>query len=390
MAELTVTDVRVRYGEVRAVDGVSFHLESGTTLALLGPSGCGKTTLLNSIAGFVGIDSGVIAVAGTDVAGLPVRRRGLSMVFQTHALFPHLTVLDNVLFGLRANAGRGRLTERDRADADAAIELVRLSDYRHRYPHELSGGQRQRVALCRALVVKPAVMLLDEPLSSLDAKLRAEMRIELREVQAATGVTMVYVTHDKDEAFALGDLIGVMREGRLVQIGSPEEVCRVPRDRFVAQFLTDANLFPGRVLDPDTDACVVELSSGHPALAGRTVRCRNDHGLAAGTTTVIAVPPGAVQVGVAGAPAALPARVRISQFMGTSVHVVAEAGDCDVLADVDLLDVDPAPVVPADGSTVSLSWRAADAIALPDDGNADVVRRSGSGRTAPVATAVSS
>ncbi len=386
MAELTVTDVRMRYGDVLAVDGVSFHLASGTTLALLGPSGCGKSTLLGGIAGFVGIESGAIAVAGKDVATLPVRRRGLSMVFQTHALFPHLSVLDNVLFGLRARRRRGRLTAADRAAAAEVIALVRLADYRERYPEELSGGQRQRVALARALVVQPAVMLLDEPLSSLDAKLRAEMRIELRELQAATGVTMVYVTHDKDEAFALGDVVGVMHEGRLVQLGPPEQVCREPRDPFVASFLTDANLLPGRVRAADAaGGCTVELIA--PAPAGALVRCRNPHDLDVDAPVVVAVRPRAVRISAgvgAGSAGDVPARIRLSQFMGDSVHVVAEAGGCDVLA-----ELDPPHVPPVDGSVATLTWSVEDAVALRPDGAGDSVRRSGRRSAEPAVAAPS-
>ena len=378
MAELVVTDVRVRYGDVLAVDGVSFHLASGTTLALLGPSGCGKSTLLGSIAGFVGIDSGTIRLGGRDVTALPPRKRGLSMVFQTHALFPHLTVLDNVLFGLRARRRRGRLTDADRRAAQDALALVRLAEYRDRYPEELSGGQRQRVALARALVVRPAVLLLDEPLSSLDAKLRAEMRIELRELQATTGVTMVYVTHDKEEAFALGDLVGVMRDGTLVQLGPPEQVCREPRDVFVASFLTDANLLPGRIARLGADGtCTVTLTA--PAPEGAVVACRNPHDLPAGARVVVAVRPRAVRVGPGGP---VPARIRFSQFMGDSTHVVAEAGDCEVLAEL-------APVPVPVGGTTSLAWDDDDAVALPPVGAPERgTRRAAAPRGAPAAVGV--
>ncbi|SHK37952.1 iron(III) transport system ATP-binding protein/putative spermidine/putrescine transport system ATP-binding protein/spermidine/putrescine transport system ATP-binding protein [Pseudonocardia thermophila] len=378
MAELTVTDVRVRYGDVLAVDGVSFHLASGTTLALLGPSGCGKSTLLGSIAGFVGIESGTIALGGRDVADLPVRKRGLSMVFQTHALFPHLSVLENVLFGLRARRRRGRLTPADRQAAAAALALVRLTEYRDRYPEELSGGQRQRVALARALVVQPAVLLLDEPLSSLDAKLRAEMRIELRELQAATGVTMVYVTHDKDEAFALGDLVGVMNRGKLVQLGPPEQVCREPRDPFVASFLTDANLLPGRVRETGPDGCTVVLTA--PAPEGAVVGCRNPHGLPSDAPVLVAVRPRAVRVGTGGR---VPARIRFSQFMGDSTHVVAEAGGCDVLAELDPV---PVPV----GGAVTLDWADDDAVALPPGDSPESATRRAAGRPGAAAVAVPS
>jgi putrescine transport system ATP-binding protein len=236
--------VTKRFGEVTAAEAIDLDLRQGEFFALLGPSGCGKTTLMRMLAGFEAPDAGRILIDGADIAGLPPHRRPSSMMFQTYALFPHLNVQGNVGFGLKQQGW-------DKARAAARVEemlaLVRLEGLNRRRPHQLSGGQKQRVALARALAVAPRILLLDEPLAALDRKLREETQLELRAIQRRTGVTFMIVTHDQDEAMAVADRMAVMREGRIVQVGPPREVYERPADRFVAEFIGEANLFPDEV-----------------------------------------------------------------------------------------------------------------------------------------------
>jgi spermidine/putrescine transport system ATP-binding protein len=233
-----------RFGAVLAVDRVSLEIEQGAFFALLGPSGCGKTTLLRLIAGFEAPDEGRILIDGEDVAGLPPNRRPVNTVFQSYAVFPHMSVAANVGYGLRME--RVPAPERRRR-VEEALALVRLEGFGGRRPDQLSGGQRQRVALARALVKRPKVLLLDEPLSALDAKLRGQMRAELAQLQQAVGITFLLVTHDQDEALALAGRCAVMREGQLEQQGAPADLYERPASRFVADFIGEVNLFEGRL-----------------------------------------------------------------------------------------------------------------------------------------------
>ncbi|HEX8911186.1 MAG TPA: ABC transporter ATP-binding protein [Humisphaera sp.] len=227
-------------GDHVAVDDVSLDVAAGEFLALLGPSGCGKTTLLRAIAGFEAPDAGRILIDGRDVTADPPNRRPVNLVFQHYALFPHLTVERNVMFGLRyQGVGGGEARRR----AGEALERVRLTGFDRRMPHQLSGGQRQRVALARALVLQPKVLLLDEPLSALDQKLRREMQVELKHLQRTLGITFVFVTHDQEEALVMSDRVGVMNAGRLEQLGPAAEVFERPRTEFVARFMGAANFF---------------------------------------------------------------------------------------------------------------------------------------------------
>ena len=227
------------FGQVRAVDGVDLSIAPGEFFAMLGPSGSGKTTCLRLIAGFEQPDAGHIEIFGETVEGLPPYRRAVNTVFQDYALFPHLSVGDNVAYGLRVR-GVGR-AERDGMARDA-LAMVKLSGMEGRRPAQLSGGQRQRVALARALVVRPKVLLLDEPLGALDLKLREEMQSELKSLQRALGLTFVFVTHDQGEALSMADRVAVFNDGRIVQVGPPEEVYESPATRFVAQFVGSANV----------------------------------------------------------------------------------------------------------------------------------------------------
>lgn len=267
--DIELRAVSKRYGDTLAVDDFSLGIERGEFVTLLGPSGCGKTTTLNMIAGFITPTSGDIDIKGTPVTDLPPFERDTSMVFQSYALFPHMTVFDNVAFGLRM-----RKVEKSEiaAKVGEALHKVHLAGLESRYPRELSGGQQQRVALARAIVTRPAVLLLDEPLSNLDLKLREAMRLELKSLQRDLGITSVYVTHDQDEALAMSDRIAVMNLGHIEQVGSPEEVYESPATLFVATFVGATNLMPGVVQASDPNTISVKLDGADATLAVRRTR----------------------------------------------------------------------------------------------------------------------
>jgi putative spermidine/putrescine transport system ATP-binding protein len=241
-----LNDLRRTFGTVHALDGLDLELHPGELIALLGPSGCGKTTALRVLAGLEDADSGRVVVNGKDITSMPTNRRDMGMVFQAYSLFPHLTALQNVEFGLKLRgrrAGAGRARE--------MLELVGIGAFAGRYPHQLSGGQQQRVALARALAIQPQVLLLDEPLSALDAKVRVQLRDEIKRIQTEVGTTTLFVTHDQEEALAIADRVGVMRSGRLEQLGVPADVYLKPATAFVADFVGLSNRLPGR-MDGDT------------------------------------------------------------------------------------------------------------------------------------------
>ncbi|MGF1528773.1 MAG: ABC transporter ATP-binding protein [Candidatus Competibacterales bacterium] len=261
MAFLELKALHKRFGDVAAVAGVDLAMERGEFFSLLGPSGCGKSTSLQLIDGFERPDVGQVIIDGQDVTELPANRRGIGIVFQSYALFPHMTVGQNVSFGLEMRRIKG--AERHRRVGET-LDLVGLGALTGRFPRELSGGQRQRVALARALAIQPALLLLDEPLSALDAKIREEMQMELRGLQRSLGTTTLLVTHDQTEALSMSDRVAVMDQGKLVQVGAPFDTYEFPRDPFVSQFLGKTNLLAGRL---------IQGSDGTPALelAGRPV-----------------------------------------------------------------------------------------------------------------------
>jgi ABC-type Fe3+/spermidine/putrescine transport system ATPase subunit len=255
--------VAKHFGEVAAVDGVDLELAEGEFFALLGPSGCGKTTLMRLLAGFEQPDAGRILLSGQDIAGLPPHRRPTSLMFQTYALFPHLSVAGNVGFGLKQQGWeKARAAER----VAEMLRLVRLEGLDGRKPHQLSGGQRQRVALARALAPEPKVLLLDEPLAALDRRLREDTQLELKAIQRTLGLTFMIVTHDQDEAMAVADRMAVMKDGRIAQAGPPREVYERPASRDVAEFIGEANLFPDgagfRLVRPERMVLATQPSTG--------------------------------------------------------------------------------------------------------------------------------
>ncbi|MEM1668812.1 MAG: ABC transporter ATP-binding protein [Thermosphaera sp.] len=246
MKMVELLNIRKRFGKVVAVDGVSLSVEEGKIFTLLGPSGCGKTTTLRIVAGFETPDEGNVYIGGQNVTKLPPEKRPIGMVFQSYALFPNMTVFGNISFPLRL---RRLPREEVRKKVKKLLELVRLDGLENRYPRELSGGQQQRVALARALAREPKVLLLDEPLSALDAKIRKELRGELKRLQRETGITTLYVTHDQEEALALADQVAVMRDGKIEQIGTPQEIYEYPTTPFVAQFIGIGILVAGEARD---------------------------------------------------------------------------------------------------------------------------------------------
>jgi putative spermidine/putrescine transport system ATP-binding protein len=268
---LTLEQITKRYGAVTACEDVSLEVQDGEFISVLGPSGCGKTTLLRAIAGFVPLDRGRIVVDGVDITTLPPNKRSVGLVFQNYALWPHLTVSENLAFGLKIK----RIpTATIRQAVGDTLELLGLGGLEARYPRELSGGQQQRVALARSLILKPTILLLDEPLSNLDRRLRAQMRVELKKLQQKLRITTLYVTHDQEEALSMSDRIALLDRGRVVQVGTPEEIYEGPSTSFVADFIGDVNVVSGEVVRRGAEASFrrgpleVELAGGpHPGAA---------------------------------------------------------------------------------------------------------------------------
>ena len=317
--DVRLIGVRKRFGNVVAVNDVSIDIPRGTIFSLLGPSGCGKTTTLRLVAGFEQPDAGDVFIRGARVTTLAPYRRDFSMVFQSYALFPHLTVAQNVAFGLRMR----RVARSDRTKSvDEALDLVKLRALADRYPRQLSGGQQQRVALARAIVVKPAVLLLDEPLGALDKMLREEMQVELRSLQQRLGITAVFVTHDQEEALTLSDRVAVMRNGVIEQIGAPREIYDRPRNAFVAGFLGASNFVDGAVVEQRSGSAIVETAAGRvPAHAAHCV----------GARVRIAVRPERLRMGRRDAQG-LPARIRDIVYRGPVTHFYMDSAAGPLLA----------------------------------------------------------
>jgi spermidine/putrescine ABC transporter ATP-binding subunit len=326
------------YGSVRAVDALDLAVLEGEFLSLLGPSGCGKTTTLNLIAGFVPPTAGRVFIDGEDVTGRPAHLRGLGVVFQSYALFPHLSVFENVAFGLRerrvsAAEVTARVTE--------ALALVRLEGRERQGPAELSGGMQQRVALARALVYRPRVLLLDEPLAALDKRLREEMRVELRAIQRAIGITTVFVTHDQAEALGLSDRIAVMQGGRIEQLGAPREIYDRPATRFVADFIGASTMLRGRAVSGE----LVTVTEGV------TLRVTAGRALRIGGEVELAIRPERVRLATAAGDNVVEAEIDTLVYQGAQTEVSARLGDGQR---VRAFVTEPAPVPLAPGQRVRL------------------------------------
>jgi len=350
LPDLQLREVTKRFGDVVALDAVSLDIERGEFVTLLGPSGCGKTTTLRIVAGFEAQTAGSVSIRGEGVDGVPPYRRNVNTVFQSYALFPHLSVFDNVAFGLRVKALPGVQVRRT---VGQALEQVRLGGLDRRRPHELSGGQQQRVALARALVNQPAILLLDEPLGALDLKLRKEMQLELKRVHREVGITFIYVTHDQEEALTMSDRIAVMDAGRVVQLASPREIYEGPRTTFVANFVGVSNLLPGEIRERAGQSTTIELDGGWRL--GKTLR----HAPPVGGKVLVAVRPEKVQVAPLGR--GLQGQLEDFVYLGSRVTLVVRlAGDR-------LLQVeDPAAQLGngagAIGQPIAVEWDEADCL----------------------------
>ncbi len=332
--------------DVVAVDNINLHVEAGKLVTLLGPSGCGKTTTLRMIAGLEMATSGKITIGDRDVTKLPATDRDVSMVFQSYALFPHMSVLENVMYGLTFS---GFAKDEARRRALDGLELVGLKGFDSRLPSELSGGQQQRVAVARALVLEPQVLLFDEPLSNLDAKLRRQVREDIRAIQQDLGLTVVYVTHDQEEALAVSDEIVVMRNAAIAQIGTPRQLYDAPNDRFVADFIGEANLLACQIISVDGDMATIEIEGYRHTLASR--------GLTEGPATV-AIRPSRLVIGAAQGVAAT---VSKATYVGVRMEYTLTGAFGQVFAVHD--DVD-APLEP--GVEVQMAFAEKGPVLLPE------------------------
>jgi len=344
MSYLVLTDIEKRFGETVAVEHFNLAAERGEFVSFLGPSGCGKTTTLRMIAGFETPTAGSIVLDGADITRRPPNKRNVGMVFQSYALFPNMTVADNVAFGLKV---RKTPNDQVRKRVGELLELIHLPDKGNRYPYQLSGGQQQRVALARALAFEPQVLLLDEPLSALDAKIRVALRVEIRAIQRQLGITTVYVTHDQEEALSLSDRVVVMSEGRMEQVGTPFEIYNFPTTAFVASFVGTLNVLPGVVTDAGRGELriagqPVRLSSGFEGVAGREVR--------------VALRPEMVSLGAATNGAnQLSGKVRDVSFLGSIVRMRIGLGEAGPAVVLDVFN-EPTLTLPQVDETVTVSF----------------------------------
>jgi ABC-type Fe3+/spermidine/putrescine transport system ATPase subunit len=347
LAGITIEGVARTFGSVRAIDDVSLAVRDGEFFTLLGPSGCGKTTLLRMVAGFCDLERGRILFGERRIDALPPHRRNAGMVFQNYAIFPNHTVGGNVAYGLKARKVAAADIERR---VTRALKLVHLDGYGERWPHQLSGGQLQRVAIARALVIEPEVLLLDEPLSNLDAKLRVEMRAEIRQLQQQLKITAIYVTHDQEEALAISDRIAVMQNGRLEQVGAPEAIYRTPATPFVAEFMGTTNLLTGVVARRDGELVSIRVG-------GQEFKARSPDA-APGAAITFALRPEMLRLLAGGAPpppgwAAVTASVVRIEFLGVLTRLDVRLADGALLhaASLDLL-----PGSAANGAPVTLAY----------------------------------
>ena len=321
--EIELSKLTKQFVEVTAVDGIDLHIPGGEFFSLLGPSGCGKTTTLRMIAGFEQPTSGEILLDGTDVAYTPPHQRNVNTVFQNYALFPHLNVYDNIAFGLkRAKRPKDEIRER----VGKALELVQLPGYERRKSSQLSGGQQQRVALARALVLNPTVLLLDEPLGALDAKLRKALQIELKSLQQEVGITFLYVTHDQEEALTMSDRLAVMNGGHIEQVGAPQDVYEDPETLYVADFLGVSNLMQATIVNAGTSAC-------HVALEGYELETRGTDRDVTGEAKIV-IRPERIELEEHGSPSGpnrIPGMVERVVYVGSAIQVIVRGATGEAL-----------------------------------------------------------
>ena len=344
MANVELVNLSKRYGDVAAVADVSLSIVQGEFVALLGPSGCGKTTTLQMIAGFLEPSGGEILIDGHKMLGVPAHKRNIGVVFQSYALFPHLSVFDNVAFGLRMRKVSGAVLA---GRVAAALDLVRLKGFEARYPKELSGGQQQRVALARALVIEPSVLLLDEPLSNLDASLREQMRFEIREIQRRIGITTVFVTHDQAEAMAAADRLVIMNKGRISQAGPVREIYEAPADVFIAGFIGQANLIAGKVLAKDSSLTSIAVDGIGQLVAPSREAIMPGHSV----TLMIRPEDLSISLAPVGEWNTIEATVERISYLGATQNIAARAGGA-----VLILNAGRQEKVPGAGAKAYVSW----------------------------------
>ena len=325
MTQLELQQLRKAFGHVVAVDSLDLEIDRGELVSLVGPSGCGKTTTLRMVAGLQAADRGRILLEGRDVTHDPANKRGMGVVFQSYALFPNMTAAENIAYGL---AVRKRSSAEIRQRVAQLVELIQIGDGAKRYPHQLSGGQQQRVALARALAIEPPVLLLDEPLSALDAAVRLTLRLEIRRIQRSLGIATMYITHDQEEALSISDRVAVMREGRVEQLGTPEQIYTAPVNEYVARFVGTSNRLPVRVASGD--GSTVEWQ-------GQAVRVAADSRFPAGGSAIMIVRPERIHVSArvnGGGPGGWPGTVVERTFLGSVTRFTVRVGDELLLADV--------------------------------------------------------
>jgi spermidine/putrescine ABC transporter ATP-binding subunit len=355
--DVSITGISVAYGDTMPVRNLSLDIQAGEFLSLLGPSGCGKTTTLRAVAGFVAPSAGDIRIGGQSVVNIPPNQRSIGMVYQNYALFPHMTVAENIAFGMKMRGfPRAEIAQR----IPQLLAQLQLSPFGQRYPKQLSGGQQQRVALARALAFNPGVLLLDEPLAALDKQLRGDMQFELRKLQREVGITTIFVTHDQEEALSLSDRIAVLHEGKILQVGTPHEVYKFPCCRFVAEFIGEANMLQSLVVGSGRDAML--------QIDGIAEKHRLSSAHDSGTVSIL-LRPEKLHLHTVGeaAPAghnAIPGRIVNSVFVGTSIKYQVQIGSGRLLR----VDSQADRERPADiGDEVVLSWIADDARLFRND-----------------------
>ncbi len=350
MSYVEISKLNKYFGPNHVVKDVSLKIEKGEFISLLGPSGCGKTTVLRMLAGFELPSSGQIKVEGVDMTSVATAKRGIGMVFQAYALFPNMTVADNVAFGLKV---AGKLTSEIKSRVEEMLTLIKLPHLGSRYPFQLSGGQQQRVALARALANQPRILLLDEPLSALDAKIRVSLREEIRDVQRALGITTVFVTHDQEEALSMSDRVVVMNEGSVEQLGTPLEIYNQPRTRFVASFVGTLTIMKATIVDPAART----LTIGDQPVTSKL----SPYGKA-GDEVSVALRPEAISLGKAKPSAnTLNATVTDTNFLGSIVRVKMQCGSQNISLDMFNQTTSKPPIV---GSTVKINFDQNDLVLL--------------------------
>lgn len=350
MSFLVLNNVIKTFNKTEVVKKLSLEIQQGELISFLGPSGCGKTTTLNMIAGFLEVDGGKIEVDGKPVHLLPPNKREMGMVFQNYALFPHMTVFDNIAYGLKIRKVN-KMEIRKRVEE--ALEMVRLSGYENRYPKELSGGQQQRVSLARALVIKPKVLLLDEPLSNLDAKLRQEMREEIVDIQKHVGITTIFVTHDQEEALAISDRIAVMNEGRIEQVDTPVTIYNQPKTDFVSQFIGEVNCVQGRVLETYSDSKCKLLFYGNEQIVSINSSLGNE--------IDFFIRPEKIQLSLNASPEkkeGFITKVEKKMFLGAKTRYILNINNKQLIADISNTELNPNKIF--EGANVFTNWRAED------------------------------